>query len=210
MRRGRVDLGVGVDQFANVVHDALQLGGRGTVGEPEHLLDPARREAREIHDRLGRHQLVRDHDEGLVDETDLRRTQADVLDDAGAYADLHRLADLERLVDGDDDRTEEIGDGVLRREGEGQAADPEALHDRRDVVAETLHREQHAEDDEHGDERLLDPWHEGGDAHLLLGRNFMRMVEHGVEGAEHHPEKHERERHRRTVADRLVGRGGEL
>ena len=63
-------------------------------------------------------------------------------------ADLHRFAHFERLVDGDDDRAENVGEGVLRREGEGQAADAEAGEQRLHIGAEALHRQQHAEDDE--------------------------------------------------------------
>ena len=61
-----------------------------------------------------------------------RRLEADVLDDARDLVDADVVADVERLVEHDRQRGEQIAEDVLHRERDGDAADAEAGDQRRD------------------------------------------------------------------------------
>jgi hypothetical protein len=98
---------------------------------------------------------------------------------------------LKGLVHRHDHRAQHVGEGVLRREREGQAADAEAGEQRLHVEAEALHHHEHAEDDEDREQRLLDPRHERRHAHLFFLRKFLSVVEQPAEGPQQRPEDDE-------------------
>ena len=85
------------------------------------------------------------------DAADARRLEPDVLDGARDLIDADRVADVERLVEHDRQRGEQIAEDVLHRERDGDAADAEAGDQRRDLDRE--HRLERGDDDENPQER---------------------------------------------------------
>jgi hypothetical protein len=105
----------------------LRLGG--AVREADHRGEADAVPRGEGLDPRVRELAVRDRDERPVECADLRRPQADPLHGAGEVVDLHGIADAQRLVGGDRQRAEDVLDRLLRPEGHGDAADPEAGED---------------------------------------------------------------------------------
>ena len=79
-----------------------------------------------------------------------RGLEPDPLDRAGAAVVADRVALLERLVEQDRERREQVGEDALRGEADGDAADAEAGDERGDVHAEIV-EDQDAGDREQGD-----------------------------------------------------------
>jgi len=80
-----------------------------------------------------------------VDAANARRLEADVLDHADNGIDRDRVADVERLVEDDGERGEDVAEDVLHRERERDAADAQSRDQRRD--GETEHGLQRRESD---------------------------------------------------------------
>ncbi len=147
-----------------------------------------------------RQAAVRDRDDRAVEGADARRARADVFHGADDVVHLHRVADAAGLIGGERDRPEQVLDGLLRAEGERDAADAEAGHDRGDGVAERgggrdrasdHHRrlEQVAAHEQHGAGRRIAGRPRALDDHL----------DERVHRAPHHPEDGDHAERRQQV-----------
>src|SRR3546814_11941026 len=81
---------------------------------------------REIVDVLREQIGVRNDEQLAVDRAQLRALQSDALDRRRAGIIFDRLADAERPVEDDRERSEEVGEDALRGEADRDAADAEA------------------------------------------------------------------------------------
>ena len=69
---------------------------------------------------------VADDDLLAGDAADARRLEPDVLDGSGDLIDADRVADVERFVEHDRERREQVAEDVLHGERDGDAADAES------------------------------------------------------------------------------------
>ena len=141
-----------------------------------------------------------------VGGADARRSQADGLDGAGEAVHRHVVADAEGLVHADGEGSEEVLHRLLRREGEGDAADAEAGEEAADGDAERR------EPGEQGADQERDLEHLGAERHQRLRRRVGlggRLLEDAaradVDAAGGEPHEADEEARAREGLDEVLG-----
>ena len=101
-------------------------------------------------DDPGGEERVRHGDDSVVQGLEPRGPEAYFGDGPVVPGDLDPVADLKGPVDEDGERTEQVGKGVLGREGYGHAADSETREQGPDIVARVVEgdEDREAPDDE--------------------------------------------------------------
>ena len=152
-RRRGLDARVGGETLAAAVEDGLHLGGRGLETQAECVPEKELVATAEVLDLGRHHRPVRDRNDRPLEGADSCRVEGDVLDLALNGPDLHDVADAQDLVREDDDPAEKVLEALLGREGDRDAADPEARERRGEVDTEDSERGDDGPDD---DESLQD------------------------------------------------------
>lgn len=126
------------------LHRLLHLVGGGAVNEPEHERIADHAAVADVFDRNLGDPAVRNAEQTLVRSQNPCAAHADRLHDAVDFTDLDPVADPERPVENDDQRTEKVRQRLARSERHRQSGHPRAGQQRRDVqLKDALADEEH-------------------------------------------------------------------
>ena len=117
---------------------------------------PAERPSAVVVDRGVDQPGVGERDQGSVERPDAGAAEADLLHHAFDVTDLDPVADAKRSVEQDGDRTEQVLEQILRREGHREATQSQAGEQRRHVPPLLGEQEDDAEDGDRHLQRLRD------------------------------------------------------
>ena len=158
--RRRVDVGILGEVLFDAVDDHFELGLRRRIEHAKAAVHFSAFSAFEVVDiRIGEH-LIGHQNDGVFERADDGRTQSNFFDRALDAVERNPIADVERMVEKDDERTEEVGECVFCGECDGGASDAEPGDERRDREAQVLEHEQDADGDEQNFDNARDEWHD--------------------------------------------------
>lgn len=167
--RRRVDVGILGEVLFDAVDDHFELGLRRRVEHAKAAVHFPAFSAFEVVDIcIGEHLIGHQYD-GVFGRADDGRTQSNFFDRALDAVERNPIADVERMVEKDDERTEEVGQGIFSGECDSGASDAEAGDERRNREAQVLEHEQDADGDEQNFDNARDEWHDHV-VDLRLGR----------------------------------------
>lgn len=129
---------LGLDDLPQHGRDGLQLLRRRRVAQAEAQRGAALAQAAEVLDAAAEQVVVAEDQLFAIDAPQPRRLDADPLHGAHEGAHLDHLADLERPVEHDGERGEDVLEDVAQGEPGDDAADTEAGHQGRDLDAEVV------------------------------------------------------------------------